>query len=106
MASLAFGRDTREQSRIDFLIHEVETSSGVKFIRNGVEYVGTAAAAHLRLKLGSAGERVKTAEEFVKYCASESSITHQRYKIRTADGGTMDAASYFAAELRKFDDKH
>lgn len=104
--SVAFGRDAREQSRIDFLIQDVENSSGIKFIRNGTEYAGTAAAAHLRLKLRSAGERVKTAEEFVKYCASESSMTHQRYKIRTADGGTVDAANYFAAELRKFDEKH
>ena len=99
-------RDVREQARIDFLIHGVETATNVKFIRNGSEYDGVAGAKHLRMKLNYAGERVKTAEEFVKYCASESSFTHQKYKIRTTDGKTTDATTYFQAKLREFDEKH
>jgi Family of unknown function (DUF5329) len=99
-------RDAREQARIDFLLHAVETATNVKFVRNGSEYDGVAGAKHLRMKLGYAGDRVKTAEDFVKYCASESSFTHQKYKIREADGTTMDAASYFHAKLREFDEKH
>ena len=98
-------RDAREQARIDFLIRGVETAANVKFVRNGTEYDGAAGAKHLRLKLGYAGERVKTAEDFVKYCASESSFTHQKYKIRAADGTIMDAAVYFHAKLREFDEK-
>jgi len=105
LPSPARAREAREQARIDFLIHGVETSSGMKFIRNGSEYDGVAGAKHLRMKLGYAGERVKTAEEFVKYCASESSFTHQKYKIRAADGTTSDAASYFHARLREFDER-
>ena len=101
-----WARDAREQARIDFLIHGVETTAKVKFIRNGSDYDGAAAASHLRMKLGYAGERVKTAEDFVKYCASESSFTHQKYKIRAADGTTTDAATYFHAKLREFDEKH
>ena len=100
---VASARDVKEQARIDFLIHGVETSKGITFIRNGTEYTGTAAAAHLRMKLGYLGERVKTAEEFVKNCASESSITHQKYKVRLADGTTNDAGSYFLGQLREFD---
>jgi hypothetical protein len=99
-------RDAREQARIDFLIHGVETATNVKFVRNGTEYDGVAGAKHLRMKLGYAGERVKTAEEFVKYCASESSFTHQKYKIRAADGTVTDSAAYFYAKLREFDEKH
>lgn len=102
----AGARDAREQARIDFLIRGVEGATNVKFIRNGSEYDGVAGASHLRLKLNYLGERVKTAEEFVKYCASESSFTHQKYKIRAADGTTMDAATYFHAKLREFDEKH
>jgi hypothetical protein len=101
--SVTLARDAREQARIDFLIHTVELSSGLKFIRNGTEYVGPAAAAHLRMKLGYVGERVKTAEQFVKYCASESSITHQKYKVKLADGTMMDAANYFTEQLHQFD---
>jgi Family of unknown function (DUF5329) len=67
--TVVFGRDAREQARIDFLLHEVETSAGIKFIRNGTEHDGPAAAGHLRSKLNVAGARVATAEDFVKYCA-------------------------------------
>jgi hypothetical protein len=106
LPSLMWARDAREQARIDFLIRGVETSSGVKFVRNGREYDGVAGANHLRTKLDYAGWRVKTAEDFVKYCASESSMTHQKYKIRLADGTTTDAATYFNAQLSEFDKKH
>jgi hypothetical protein len=101
-----WARDAREQARIDFLIHGVETSSNVKFIRNGSEHDGPAAAKHLRTKLDYAGARVQTAEDFVKYCASESSLSHQKYKIREADGSVVDASAYFKARLREYDEKH
>lgn len=101
-----FARDAHEQARIDFLLREVQSASGLKFVRNGSEYDGAAAAEHLRMKLGYAGEKVKTAEEFVKYCASESSVTHRKYKVRFSDGSVKDAAVFFVDELRKFDEKH
>ena len=105
LPSSLWARDAREQARIDFLIHGVETATTVKFVRNGTEYDGVAGANHLRMKLGYAGERVKTAEDFVKYCASESSFTHQKYKIRASDGTMTDAAAYFRGKLREFDEK-
>jgi Family of unknown function (DUF5329) len=103
LLSVVWARDALEQARIDFLIRSVETSKGIVFIRNGSEHDGVAAAKHLQMKLNYAGERVRTAEEFVKVCASESSLTHQKYKVRLADGTTMDAVDYFAARLREFD---
>lgn len=103
LVSLVWARDAQQQARIDFLIHDVETAKGIVFIRNGSEHNGAEAAKHLRRKLDYAGERVRTAEEFVKACASESSMTHQRYKVRLADGTTMDAANYFGGKLREFD---
>lgn len=98
-----FAREAREQARIDFLIHDVEQAKGVVFIRNGTEHASAEAAEHLRMKVNYAGERVKTAEDFVKLCASESYLTHQRYKIRLANGKTVDAGEYFTARLREFD---
>ena len=52
------------------------------------------------------GHIMEKAEELIKYCASESSITHQPYKIRFADGTITDTASYFASKLKEFDQKH
>jgi Family of unknown function (DUF5329) len=98
-------RDAQQQARIDFLLHAVETSAGIKFIRNGTEYDGPAAAAHLRTKLRAAGARIATAEDFIKDCASESSMTHQKYKVKLTDGTMLDAAVYFQTQLQKFDEK-
>jgi hypothetical protein len=105
LPALAFARDAKEQARIDFLIREVETSRDLAFIRNGSEHDGAAAAEHLRRKLDHAGERLKTAEEFIKHCASESSISRRNYKVRTADGKTVDASVYFGERLREFDQR-
>lgn len=99
----AQARDSGEQARIDFLLHSVETAKGVTFIRNGSDYEGAAAAKHLRAKLNYAGERLKTAEDFIKYCATESSLTHRKYQVRTADGTTTEASLYFTSLLREFD---
>ncbi len=78
----------------------------VVFIRNGSEYGGRAAAQHLRQKLDYGGERLKTAENFIKYCATESSFSHRKYHVRTSDGATEEAAEYFSGLLREFDQKH
>ena len=101
----AFAIPLTEEQKIEAMIHSIEVLPGAVFIRNGSEYDGVAGAKHLRMKLGYAGERVKTAEDFVKYCASESSFTHQKYKIRAADGTTSDSATYFHARLREFDER-
>jgi hypothetical protein len=100
---LAVARETREQQRIDFLLNSVETATGIVFIRNGSEYDGAAAAKHLRAKLAYVGERVKTAEQFIQYCASESSMTHRKYTVRLADGTTVDSAVYFTSLLRQWE---
>lgn len=105
LPALGLARDAREQQRIDFLIQKIESSKGLTFIRNGSEYDGVAASEHLRMKLNYGGERVKTAEDFVKYCASESSLTHRKYIVRLADGTRTDAAAYFLTLLREFDQR-
>ena len=75
---------------------------GAKFIRNGSEYDARAAGDHLRLKLKVAGKKVKTAEDFIKFCASKSSITGEPYLMRFADGTTVKSEAYFMDKLKTF----
>jgi hypothetical protein len=103
LATSAFGRDPREDGRIAALIAAMESLEGARFIRNGSEYDAKAAADHLRLKLGKAGEQVKTAEEFIEGCASRSSITGQKYRIRRADGTEMDSGDFLRSKLKEID---
>ena len=100
-----FGRDAREQQRIDYLMQSLMALKGAVFIRNGSEYDSSAARDHLQKKLSFGGERVKTAEEFIKYCAAESSFSHKPYQIRMSDGRTVDTSTFFHARLKEFDAK-
>jgi hypothetical protein len=90
-----------ETQKIESLITSVETLKGAVFIRNGSEYSGAQAAHHLRMKWDSAGSKVKTADDFITYCASESSFSGKKYQIRFADGTTVNSEEYFRAQLKK-----
>jgi hypothetical protein len=98
-------RDQREQARINYLIDSLGNLKGAVFIRNGSEYEAKAAKDHLLTKLNYAGERVKTAEQFIKYLATESSMSHRPYQIRLVDGTTVSTAQFFGEKLKEFDQK-
>jgi len=89
VAAFADGPDPLEAGKIGTLIAAVENLQGAVFIRNGSEHTPREAAEHLRLKLGKAGRRVRTAEDFIRYCASRSSLSGKPYLIRYEDGTTV-----------------
>lgn len=97
-----YAQDSREAAKIRYLIASVETLEGAKFIRNGREYDARSAASHLRLKLKNAGYRVRTAEDFIKFCGSKSSMTGEPYLIRFTDGTTVKTEVFFRKKLMEF----
>jgi hypothetical protein len=62
-----------EQDKITYLLNVIGTSDLV-FIRNGSEYSGGETNEHLQQKMDSAGIFIHTAEDFIHYIASGSSI--------------------------------
>ncbi len=102
VAVRAYAQDSSEAAKIQYLIASVETLEGAKFIRNGSEYDARSASDHLRLKLKVAGNKVKTAEDFIKFCASKSSITGEPYLMRFADGTTVKSEVFFRNKLKTF----
>ena len=96
-----FAQDLSEGARVEYLIASVEALETAKFIRNGREYEARAASSHLRLKLRGAGDRVKTAEDFIALCASKSSMSGEPYLIRFADGTTVKAEVFFSGKLKE-----
>ena len=96
-------QDNIEKKKIEFLLSSVENLKGAKFIRNGSEYDdGKAAAEHLRMKLKTAGSRVKTADDFIRLCASRSYITGKPYMIRLSNGKTIKSEEYFREKLKEY----
>lgn len=102
LAQQAVDLSTVEQQKIGWLIESVAALHDARFIRNGQAYDATRAADHLRLKLRFAGDRVKTAEDFINYCATRSSMSGRRYSIRFADGRTVDAAMFLRQPLAAY----
>ncbi|MBI4764673.1 MAG: DUF5329 family protein [Deltaproteobacteria bacterium] len=100
-----YSQDSREADKIQYLISSVETLKGAKFIRNGKTYDARRAGDHLRLKLKAAGDQIKTAEDFIRLCASKSSVSGEPYLIRFSDGSTKKAEVYFRNRLREFPEK-
>jgi hypothetical protein len=77
----AASRPPAEQEKIDWLLALVRTSDAV-FVRNGSEYDGAKASAHLKSKLFFAGSRVQTARQFVVGIASRSEQSGKPYEIK------------------------
>jgi hypothetical protein len=88
-----------EAEKIERLIMFVAGLHDVDFIRNGKEHSPEDAAKHMRLKLEKAGDRVKTADDFIRLCASHSYITKEAYLIRFPDGRTRTAEDVLREQL-------
>ena len=106
LALPAFAQQDAEQQKIAYLIDSVATLQGATFIRNGTEYDAKHAADHMRLKLRFAGSRVKTAEDFITYCGTGSSISGIKYTIRFRDGRVVDSATFLLGKLAECEIGH
>jgi hypothetical protein len=90
-----------EARKIEHLIAAVEQLGDAKFIRNGTAYDAKKAADHLRLKLREAGERVATAEDFIRLCGSRSSVSGKPYEIAFDDGKRITSEAFLRAKLKE-----
>jgi Family of unknown function (DUF5329) len=95
-----------ESGRIEYLLGTIAALPNAQFIRNGESFGARAAVAHMRLKLRLAGAHVKTAEDFIRYCATGSSLSGIPYEIRFSDGRIVPSAAFLREKLRQFDTGH
>jgi Family of unknown function (DUF5329) len=103
VAANAGDRSPAENARIEYLLGIVASLYDAQFIRNGTSYDSAAAVKHLRLKLRAADSRIKTAEDFISYCASASSVSGRPYEIRFSDGQVVLSADFLRQKLLEFD---
>ena len=100
-ATAAQSSSSVEARKIEHLIAAVAQLSDAKVIRNGTAYDAGKAAEHLRLKLREAGGRVATAEDFIRLCASRSSVSGKPYEIEFADGRRVTSEAFLRAKLKE-----
>ncbi len=92
-----------EQQKIERLIQSVEQLKDAEFIRSGTAYNAEKAASHLRRKLNNAGDRVKTAQDFIDGIASNSYFSGKPYYIRFKDGKQITSREFFEAKLKEME---
>ena len=92
--------DPAAQGEIDHLLRYVAQSS-CTFVRNGDEYSGEKAREHLAMKYRFVGGRISTAEEFIQYLGTGSSVSGEPYHVKC---GNVDALSgpWLTAELQRY----
>jgi hypothetical protein len=88
------------KGEIDHLLQYVAASS-CTFVRNGTEYPADKAREHLAGKYHFVGSRIATAEDFIKYLATGSSMSGEPYHVKC---GKTDALSgeWLTAELNRY----
>ena len=92
--------DDVAQREIDHLLDFVGTSN-CTFVRNGDAHPGKDARAHLEMKYNFVKWRLSTADEFVKYLATESSTSHEPYMV-ICSNKEQPAGAWLARELERY----
>jgi hypothetical protein len=99
-ASLALAAEPLTNPEITWLLQYMEKAD-VKFIRSGKEYTPKEGAEHLRAKLGKAGGKVKTAEDFIEGIASKSYLNGDEYLVKFPDGKTRPTGPWLKEALAR-----
>jgi len=92
--------DEAAQREIDHLL-EFVAASNCTFVRSGERFSSQAARDHLTMKYNFVKFRLSTADEFVKYLATESSTTGEPYMV-ICDKQERPAGVWLTTELKRF----
>jgi len=87
-------------TEIEHLLKFVAASS-CTFVRNGTEYPADKARDHLASKYQFAGSRISTADDFIKYLATESSMSGEKYHVKCA-GVDKPSGLWLSEELKRY----
>ena len=85
---------------IKHIIEYIENSK-CTFVRNGKEYNTKEALVHILNKYEYAKRWIKTAEDFIKYSATKSSMSGRPYTVR-CDGRETLCVEWLSDELNLF----
>jgi hypothetical protein len=91
------------QTEINDLLGFIDRS-GCEFYRNGSWYAPNKAQAHLRYKYEAltAGDQIRTAEDFIDKAATRSSLSGQSYEVRCANGAAVATSQWLRDALARY----
>ena len=89
-----------DRDEIEHLLNFV-APSGCTFERNGNQYDSVEAREHIQRKYEHIKGRISTTEDFIRYAASESSISGKKYHA-TCNGQTITSGDWLSKELARY----
>jgi hypothetical protein len=96
----ALAETTSMEKEIDLLIRYIQDSD-CQFIRNGKEYSSQGAVKHILRKYNYFKKKILTAEDFIEFCASQSTISNQPYRIRCPGQPLIESKHWLRIELTR-----
>ena len=96
IATSVFG-DTQQE--IDHLLGYV-ANTNCQYDRNGSIYDGSEARDHINMKYEYYKDKIETTEDFVKFSATKSKISGEKYKILCPGYEPVYASDWLIDELR------
>jgi len=97
--SSVVGDETDYRDEISDLLTFIENSN-CTFIRNGESYPSAKAREHIDKKYDYLKKRISSAEQFITYTASKSSISGEQYLV-ICDGATISSEQWLKTELNR-----
>jgi hypothetical protein len=92
------GEPTPLDATIQHLIAYV-AQSDLTFVRNAEKHTGKEASEHIRKKYAHFKGKIKTPEDFIDLCASQSLLTRKPYLVINDKGEAVSTREWLKAEL-------
>lgn len=86
---------------IAYLLQQVARSNLI-FIRNGVMHTPEEAEAHMRRKYDYFKGDIRTPEDFIRLCATKSTLTGRPYRVKLRDGRLLRTDQWMHAALSQY----
>jgi hypothetical protein len=100
LAGPALAASTDTEREIAHLLAHIE-SSGCTFVRNGAQSDATSARAHVARKYDYVRSRVRSAEDFIRLAATQSSVSGEPYHVRCGGQDALTGA-WLTQELGRY----
>jgi len=91
------------QQEIDHLLAFVAGTT-CQYERNGSVYDGARAEQHIKKKYEYFKNKINSAEDFIKYSATKSTMSGKQYKIHCENMATQNSSDWLLNELKKYRD--
>jgi len=95
------GVNPKEESEIDYLIQFVG-SSLCKINRNGKFHESGDAVSHIQKKYEYFRDEIETAEQFIEYSATKSTVSGKYYWVKCGDSPSLKTRDWLLNELKRY----